>query len=150
RAATDGGNVYLVIGNVLHALALVDGQQIWKRPLTGYQGEWQVVATKGCLLIYPCEARPDAHAASLFRRALPMDVTALVPTQLACVRGFASLAATLVLEQSTSRFSIYVSDPKDGQLLQQLNFAGQGRFAAVNVFPRGLVVALNGSAWGLD
>jgi hypothetical protein len=133
---------------MLEAIALADGKRLWDRPVGATEGGWRVRFTKNALLVHPSRALPVIDSAALARRCLPLGLSAAVPAGI----GTAAAGAAVVSrrEQAPSRFAVLVCDPKDGQLIQRLNFAGHGTNADVLLTPRGLVVNVGGAVFGLQ
>jgi outer membrane protein assembly factor BamB len=150
HAAADGSTIYMVCGNVLEALALDDGRRRWQARVEGPGDDWRVAVTKRCLLVYPRQAQSVANAHVLYRRAMPLDLCSFLPTQACVVRGLAGMSAEIAIGQSPGRFSIFLCDAKDGQVIQRLDFVGSGGTVQAGIFDKRLIVAMRGTAWGLQ
>jgi outer membrane protein assembly factor BamB/tetratricopeptide (TPR) repeat protein len=128
QVGCDAGAVYYVTRNVLHARALADGKLLWSRPLSGPAGTWRAVACGGGVMVYPTRVRLQPHWSWV-----PLGGTALaLPVRIQGPRGL----------------PVLFCDPKDGQLLQRLNFPAAAG-TAVQTLPHRLVVEVGGQAWGL-
>jgi outer membrane protein assembly factor BamB len=151
HSAVGPDSVYLVAGNLLRAVSLADGKPLWDAPLTGGAGPWRVQATGRWLLAHPAEARTELDTVHALRRYQVLDGTALYPTQAALPL---SGALPLVLRthwQATApaQFPVLLCDPRDGQLVQRLNFTTRGPQADLVAGPRGMFVGLADAVWCL-
>jgi outer membrane protein assembly factor BamB/tetratricopeptide (TPR) repeat protein len=120
---------YYVARNVLSARSLAGGKLLWSRPLAGPAATWRAVDCGGAVLAYPAYIRlePKWYWLALGETvlSLPLQVRTEVTIPVLCC------------------------DPKDGRLLQRLNFPAREPAFAVQVFPHRLVVGVDGRAWGL-
>jgi outer membrane protein assembly factor BamB/tetratricopeptide (TPR) repeat protein len=151
RALVEREAAYLVMGNLLRAISLTDGQPLWSRPMTGAEGPWSVRGTRQYLLAFPATAQPEldiAHALRHFQLANP---AALVPTQalLPLASALPSILAVRKQAESASRFPLLVIDRKDGQLIQRVNIASQGPQATLLLGAHGLLIGTADAVWAL-
>jgi len=151
RSDLDGDAAYLVVGNLLRALSLVDGKRLWDSPLTGGGGSWRVRATRQFLLAHPAETETEGDVVHAWRRIQAANPAGWFPTQ-----GLAPLATALPMvwaaqkqAQARGRFPVVVIDRKDGQLFQRFNFVSRGPRADFAVQPRGALVGLADDVWYL-
>jgi hypothetical protein len=121
--------VYYVSRKTLWARALSTGKLLWSQPLRGPAGPWCVAGRRGALLAYP------VHVPTLPRWYWVALGGALLPLPAGGRPG--------------REFAIHCCDPKDGRLVQRLNFPGPALHSAVQVLPRGLVVEVGCKAWGV-
>jgi len=138
--ALDRSAVYLNVGEALEARAVSDGRRLWRTALPVAGQRWQVIPTRHALLAVPQQATLAANASFLWRRWLGLTPGGL----------WTATTSAVALAQSPSRASVVVCDPKDGKVLQTLDFAGQGGAFQVNVVGSRVVVAMTGSVWGLQ
>jgi outer membrane protein assembly factor BamB len=151
HAAFDATALYVTINGGLHALALADGRTLWDQPFPLTPDRWQVIVTQRYLLLHPAEARPDVAADALRRRWLPVNPAAVLPTTalLPLPMALSTLLTSTDLDRTRGQFPIAICDPKDGRLIQRLNFRAMGTSAGIALHERSAVIVTAAGAWGL-
>lgn len=121
-AASDDDALYFAARNILYACSLNDGRPLWTRALPGPPASWQVTRARGHVVVYPLAwaSTPPLPRGALPKTSRPQD------------------------------FPILLCDPKDGQLVQRLNFPCDGSAGQVQFLTKGLVALSGGEAWGLN
>jgi hypothetical protein len=157
--ALDSTAFYFVADNLLCAHALSDGKRLWERLLVGPAGRWQARRAGDFLITYPLDTPTERFQLRWLGASVEWQIT----------RPFE--------EPARRGFPVVVSEAKTGQSVQRLNFApaGAGLTARsgvgspITLLPviqhsrppreavapvvlltdQGMVVALEGRAWGL-
>jgi len=138
--AFDTRTLYYAVDQVLHARSVTEGKKLWSQPLPAPAGAWKVVSLGPAVAVYPLPSLP-----LLWDRA--SRVPCLVPL------GFSQVALPVPSAPrspyNAPGFCVQLHDPRDGQLIQRLNFATIHQWAVLQRFGRQLAVAANSKAWGL-
>jgi hypothetical protein len=121
-------HVFYVSGKYLYARALDDGRLLWRRTLPDSPTGWRLRRTAQALLIYQA---PPPEPIFLTLPAGKLVITAPIN------------------RQAAYSFEIRALDPKDGQLLQRLDFGLSPDGGRVQFFRDMLVVTARGNAWGI-
>jgi outer membrane protein assembly factor BamB len=160
--ACDPSTVYVSSRNVLSAYALADGKRLWELPLIGPAGRWRTRVVGEQVLVHPLEAwatdfsfRWLSFSAKL-ERNLPWEDPA------GRWRGLPVLLCDARTGRLTQRLNFSVPAPQARRQLEASpGTAGlpgitawlhlkEGQPPAVQVVPRGVVVAVDGIAWRLS
>jgi outer membrane protein assembly factor BamB len=150
-ATVDETTFYVATGRRLAAFALRDGAPLWELPLPGATADWQVARIGDFVLVSPMHAVTEWQPAALVKRCFLLDPAVLVPTQTALAGAWRTGLAVWAAESvAPSQQPLLVCAAKDGEILQHLNFAGQGPTAAVRILDKRLIVTMTGAAWGLQ
>jgi outer membrane protein assembly factor BamB len=151
----DADAFYGVQDRTLFARSLKDGSLLWRQPLAGPSGRWRTQRFGDALLAYPIEAKGWRFQFRWLTAALQW--TGCSPPEEKPGRGY----------------PVVCCDAKTGRLVQRLDFAVDSQSFArldrngadvlpvfamerveglplVYVSKHGLIVALNGRAWGLS
>jgi hypothetical protein len=136
--AFDQTAIYYGTGKVLQATSLSDGKRLWEQPLPASGGRWRVVRTESTVAVY---ARPQW--ARVWARAACQVPVGLTQISLPLPR-FSD-----TLPDSARGFTILLHDPKDGQLVQRLNFTTVQPWASAAWLQRGVMVGAEDRAWCL-
>jgi tetratricopeptide (TPR) repeat protein len=129
RAGFSRRAVFYVSRRVLWARSLAGGKLLWSRPLAGPVGSWRAVHCGAAVLAYPVRLRPEL-------------TWSWVPL------GNGGVAVPVRARPEVT-IPVHCCNPKDGRLMQRLNFLARDLAFAVQVFPNRLVVGVDGRAWGL-
>jgi outer membrane protein assembly factor BamB len=119
RACLDRAAVYYASRHFLCARSLKDGKLLWARPLPGRTGNWRVACCGKWVLVHPVHPKQAGQDDDTWSQA----------------------TAELI-------WPVFFCDPKDGAVVQRLNFAEPALETAVQLVRHGLVVAAAGRVWG--
>jgi outer membrane protein assembly factor BamB/tetratricopeptide (TPR) repeat protein len=125
----DEGCCYYVADHVLTCRSLADGKRIWHKQLTVPSRRWQTLRGSNCLLAYPAD---DCGLPWLW---LPLGNMVL------------ALPSSQLYESRLRPLAVCCHDPKDGRLLQRLDFSVPDSELNVGLFPDRLVVSGGRKVW---